>query len=87
MKNENAIGIAELRGNFADLLNRVRYTGERLAVKNREKLVAAIIPYEDLLLLEKLEDKLDARLADEILESLSDDDLESWEKVQSKHGK
>jgi prevent-host-death family protein len=50
----------EARENFADTLNRVSYRGERIVVCRRGgKDIAAVVPIEDLELLQKLEDKLD----------------------------
>ena len=50
----------EARKHFADTLNRVSYRGERIVVCRRGgKNVAAVVPMEDLELLQKLEDRLD----------------------------
>ncbi len=47
------------RQNFSDILNRAAYRGERVVVHRGKKPVAAVVPIEDLELLEKLEDELD----------------------------
>ena len=50
----------EARKHFADTLNRVSYRGERIVVCRRGvKDVAAVVPMDDLELLQKLEDRLD----------------------------
>ena len=50
----------EAREHFADTLNRVSYRGERIVVYRRGgKNVAAVVPMDDLELLQKLEDRLD----------------------------
>ena len=50
----------EAREHFADTLNRVSYRGERIVVYRRGgKDVAAVVPMDDLKLLQKLEDRLD----------------------------
>jgi prevent-host-death family protein len=50
----------EAREHFADTLNRVSYRGERIVVYRRGgKDVAAVVPMDDLELLQKLEDRLD----------------------------
>ena len=50
----------EAREHFADTLNRVSYRGERIVVFRRGgKDVAAVVPMDDLELLQKLEDRLD----------------------------
>jgi prevent-host-death family protein len=59
--------VAAARKDFADLVNRVAYGGERLVIVRRGKDVAAVVPVEDLQLLEELieaaEDKVDLREA------------------------
>ena len=50
----------EAREHFADTLNCVSYRGERVVVYRRGgKDIAAVVPIEDLELLQKIEDKLD----------------------------
>ena len=52
----------EAREHFADTLNRVSYRGERIVVCRRGgKDMAAVVPMDDLALLQKLEDKLDRK--------------------------
>ena len=55
------VGIAEIRDNLADALNRVAYAGERVVLARRGKGVAALVSMEDLDLLEKMEDEADVR--------------------------
>ncbi len=57
------VGVAEIRNNLADTLNRVVYQGERIVLERRGKGVAAIVSMEDLTLLEALEDREDVRAA------------------------
>ena len=47
------------RAQFADLVNRAQYAGERTIVHRRKKPVAAVVPIEDLKWLERLEDEID----------------------------
>ena len=52
----------EAREHFADTLNRVSYRGERIVVYRRGgKDVAAVVPIEDLELLQKIEDRRDVK--------------------------
>lgn len=53
------LSTTEARGQFADIINRVRYAGERIELHRRDKLVGAIVSAEDLRALEELEDRLD----------------------------
>ncbi|MFC9974515.1 type II toxin-antitoxin system Phd/YefM family antitoxin [Spirillospora sp. NPDC127200] len=52
--------VTEARKEFADLVNRVAYAGERVALTRRGKVIAALVSAEDLELLEQLrEGRLD----------------------------
>ncbi|WP_285493802.1 type II toxin-antitoxin system Phd/YefM family antitoxin [Actinomadura sp. NBRC 104425] len=46
--------MTEARAEFADLVNRVAYSGERIALTRRGKVMAALVSAEDLELLESL---------------------------------
>lgn len=81
---ENSISVKEARDNFADTLNRVAYRGERIILQRRGvDCGAAIVPTEDVELLEKLEDILDDLEADE---ALSDPERIPWDKVKRELG-
>ena len=54
-----------LRDGLADVLSRVRHAHERVVVTRSGKPVAAIIPVDELRLLQALEDGLDIKAADE----------------------
>jgi prevent-host-death family protein len=47
------------RATFSDLVNRAAYAKERVIVHRRKKPVAAVVPLEDLELLERIEDRID----------------------------
>jgi prevent-host-death family protein len=47
------------RNEFSDVLNRAAFGKERIILQRRGKPIAAVVPMEDLLLLQSLEDKLD----------------------------
>lgn len=55
------IPAAKARDNFADLLGKVSYAKERITLTRRGRAVAALVPMEDLKLLEAIEDHLDAQ--------------------------
>ncbi len=57
------IGIADLRNQLSDVLNRVAYSGERVTLERHGKEIAAVVSMEDLALLEAIEDKEDAKAA------------------------
>ena len=64
------VGIAKIRNNLADALNRVAYQGERVVLERRGKGVAAIVSIDDLELLEALEDCEDVRAAKRALAAM-----------------
>ena len=54
-----SITIGEAREHLADLGNRASLRGERVVVTRRGKRLFALVPVEDIDLLERLEDKMD----------------------------
>jgi len=85
-KDEHPVGhvsVSEARESFAELVNRAAYGRERVLVARRGRAIAAIVPIEDVELLERLEDASDIRLA---LETLSDPAAATpipWEQVKA----
>jgi prevent-host-death family protein len=61
------ISVSDAREGFADLVNRVAYGRERVRVVRRGREVAAIVPMEDIELLEAIEDELDLAAARDAL--------------------
>ena|ERR1700754_3937688 len=59
--------ISEAREDFAETVNRVAYRGERIILHRREKDIVAIVPIEDLAILEEIEDRFDIEAAREAL--------------------
>lgn len=51
--------ISEARSMLADLGNRVALRGERIVIARRGRELCALVPVEDLELLELLEDRMD----------------------------
>ena len=60
---------SEVREDFADTLNRVAFGHERVVLHRHGKDLAALISMEDLTLLQELEDRHDAEIARQALES------------------
>ena len=54
---------SEARQNFSDILSRAEYRGERVIVHRGKKAVAAVVPIEDVELLERLENEIDVAAA------------------------
>ena len=82
------IGIAEIRNNLADALNRVIYGGERVILERRGKPSAAIVSLEDLALLEAVEDSEDLRAAKRALAEMKRKGEKPipWKKVKKELG-
>ena len=55
------IGVADIRADLADVINRVAYGGERIVLQRRGKRVLAVVSMEDLELLNALEDRADVK--------------------------
>src|SRR5271169_3721995 len=72
---------SEARQNFSDILSRAEYRGERVIVHRGKKAVAAVVPIEDVELLERLEDEIDVAAA---REALKDPRTISWESIKKK---
>jgi prevent-host-death family protein len=60
-----SMGVTRLRDSIPEVVERVRYEGERIVVERHGKPVIAIVSVEDLNLLRKVEDMLDILEADE----------------------
>jgi prevent-host-death family protein len=59
------ISATEARETFSDVISRASFGKERVVVVRNGTRLVAVIPYEDLELLEQLEDQADARAIDE----------------------
>ena len=58
--------VTETRESLADLVGRVQYGGEQVAITKHGKVVAALVSAEDLKLLEDLEDRWLSKLVEGI---------------------
>lgn len=67
------LNISVVRSDLAETINQVSYGKERLVVERRGKDLAAIIPMEDLKLLERLMEELEDRLdLEDVKKALAD---------------
>ncbi len=79
---------SKARQDFSETLNQVAYKGKRILLHRRGKDVAALVPVEDLALIERIEDRIDLEEAEKILTRL-EDGTESpipWEQVKRRLG-
>jgi prevent-host-death family protein len=75
--------ISEARESFSATVNRVAFGGERVVLTRHGRRVAAVVPIEDLELLESLEDAHDL---DDVRAALSDPanrDRMGWEALKA----
>lgn len=70
------------RTEFADILNRAAYAGERVILHRHKKPVAAVVPIEDLETLEQIEDRADL---DEVRKRLKEPTI-PWSKIKKELG-
>jgi prevent-host-death family protein len=82
MPTMTTIPISEAREHLADLGNRVSLLGERVIVERRGKNLFALVPMEDVELLERLEDKLDL----DAIRAAKDEPTKPWAEVKKALG-
>lgn len=75
----------DARDDFSDLINRVAYGKERIILTRRNQQLAAVVPVEDVQLIEELEDRIDLEEARRAL-SDSTQDRTPWEQVKAELG-
>jgi PHD/YefM family antitoxin component YafN of YafNO toxin-antitoxin module len=61
--NYESYSVADARINFSEITGKVEYAKNRVALRKRNKIVGYIVPAEDIELLERYEDWLDAQEA------------------------
>lgn len=64
------LNTVDAKEQFTDLINRVVHSKERVIITRRGQEIAAIIPLEDLILLQETQDRYDLREAIEALKEM-----------------
>ena len=82
----NAISTVKARENFSELINRSAYGKERVVLTRKGKGVVAVVPIEDLKLLEAMEDRLDLEDIEEALANPENKEGIPWENVKKDLG-
>ena len=77
------ITAVDARQQFADIINRSTYAKERIVITRRGKDLAAVVPIEDLKLLEEIEDHIDLEAA---RKALKESGSVPWKKVKAELG-
>lgn len=78
-----SLPVSKARQELAELINRVAYKGERIVIERHGKDVAALVPTEDLRVLESLEDRIDL---EDARKALKEKGAIPWEKVKADLG-
>jgi prevent-host-death family protein len=76
----------QARAQFTDTLSRAAYGKERIRITRHGKELAAVVPIEDLELLEALEDRIDLEDARAALAETKDQGTIPWEKIKADLG-
>jgi len=80
------ISTKEARGQLSSVISRAAFAKERIILTRHGKAVAAVVPIEDLELLEKLEDQIDIEEARAALAEAKEKGTISWEKIKADLG-
>lgn len=76
------ISTAETRKHMSELLNRAMYGSERFVVTRHGKELAAIVPLEDVALLERLRSLLSEREFERAVSEIRSADTRSWDEAR-----
>ena len=76
------ITTVEARNRFSELINRAAFAKERLVLTRRGKKLVALVPIEDVNLLEALEDRIDLEEARLALAEAKRKGTVPWEKIK-----
>ena len=74
------------RESFSEVINRSAYGKERIVLTRRGKEVAAVVPVEDLKLLEELENRLDLEAIEQALADPENKKSIPWDQVKKELG-
>jgi prevent-host-death family protein len=86
MPTPAAVSVAEARSGLADLLNRVAYGKERLVVTRHGRQLAAIVPIEDLDLLDRLRGFVMRKDVVRALRDLDSGRARPWQELRAELG-
>jgi len=76
----------DARAQFSDIINRAAFGKERVTLTRRGKEIVAVVPIEDMKLLEALEDKIDLEEARTALAEAKKKGTISWDKLKTELG-
>ncbi len=77
-----AITTVAARQHFSDLINRVAYGKDRILLTRRSRPLAAVVPIEDIALLEEIEDRDDIKAARAALREVKRKGTIPWTRIK-----
>ena len=80
------VNTVDARAQFSEIINRAAFGKERVTLTRRGKEIVAVVPIEDVKLLEALEDKIDLEEARAALAETKKKGTVSWEKIKKELG-
>jgi prevent-host-death family protein len=80
------VNTVDARAQFSEIINRAAFGKERVTLTRRGKEIVAVVPIEDVKLLEALEDKIDLEEARAALAEAKKKGTVSWEKIKKELG-
>ena len=80
------VSTVDARAQFSEIINRAAFGKERVTLTRRGKEIVAVVPIEDMKLLEALEDKIDLEEARAALAEAKKKGTVPWEKVKTELG-
>ncbi len=80
------VNTVNARAQFSDIINRAAFGKERVTLTRRGKEIVAVVPIEDVKLLEALEDKIDLEEARAALTESKKKGTVSWDKIKKELG-
>ncbi len=76
----------DARSQLSEIINRAAFGKERMILTRRGKEIVAVVPIEDVKLLESLEDRIDLEEARSALAESKKKVTVSWEKIKKELG-
>jgi prevent-host-death family protein len=80
LRSMTTVSMTEVRHVFTELADQVRISGERICISKNNKPALALVPLEDVRLLEMLEDMIDLKEALEALKETGGIDHKAFKK-------
>ena len=84
--SSEAITTVAARQNFSELINRVAYGKDRVLLTRRSRPLAAVVPMEDIALLEEIEDRDDLKTARAALREVKRKGTIPWTRLKKELG-